>query len=515
MNKTEKQFKKDFESKIEKTDINLTFDTTQLAPNVKRVVYKSRNYKKPIIITVSVLAGLAVNIALIAPIAAMFFKIDENSVQKKKKRLSFNEIALALSNSFKKLNTITYPELDEPQKAEISEEERSAYNNFSNLTYHALVNTSKKDNMSYSAVGLYSNLNELEFATSRVDLTERFNNLLGLTEAERKTFYRKIMYANSYVNKDSDSENSTQIKNAAFFNNEFPCSQAYVNYLTGLYCEAYQLNFQTQANKIVEWVGEAVGDSNFINPDFLEIDEETELFLMSTLFFKNQWSEKYVKDKNSKDKFYLANGNDVIATFMKHSYMIDKYYDYGSYISFKDYYKCGNSITYLVPKSIEDNIYELTASADIFTEDESKAVGGEVLDELGNVMYETSINVNLESPKFTSQADINFKPALSSLGFSDMFDPDNDSFRKAFTIADEAPYNSYLQNVKQRNQVDFSEDGTTVKSISFASVGLKATSAAQPSMDVLEVKLNQPFIYIIRDCNDNPIFVGHLDNPTL
>ena len=515
MNKTEKQFKKDFESKIEKTDINLTFDTTQLAPNVKRVVYKSRNYKKPIIITVSVLAGLAVNIALIAPIAAMFLKIDENSVQKKKKRLSFNEIALALSNSFKKLNTVSYPELDEPQKAEISEEERNAYNNFSNLTYHALVNTSKKDNMSYSPIGLYSNLNELEYATSRENLTERFNNLLGLTEAERKSFFRKIMYANSYVNKDSVSENSTQLKNAAFYNNEFPCSQAYVNYLTGLYCEAYQLDFKTQADKIVEWVGDAVGDSKFINPDFLEINEETELFLMSTLFFKNQWSEKYVKKNNLQDKFYLANGSDVTTTFMEHSYTIDQYYDYGSYISFEDYYKCGNSITYIVPKNIEDNIFELTSSADIFTEDDTKRVDATTYDEYGRVIYYKKIHVNLQTPKFNNSADIYFRPAISSLGFDDMFNPLYDSFRKAFDIPVDAPYYSYLQYVKQRNQVDFSEDGTIVKSLALAEVGLKAMSAEEIRVDELDVKLNQPFIYIIRDCNDNPIFVGHLDNPTL
>jgi serine protease inhibitor len=42
-----------------------------------------------------------------------------------------------------------------------------------------------------------------------------------------------------------------------------------------------------------------------------------------------------------------------------------------------------------------------------------------------------------------------------------------------------------------------------------------AGSAAPMKNDTLDVKLNQPFIYIIRDINGTPIFVGHVDNPTI
>ena len=31
--------------------------------------------------------------------------------------------------------------------------------------------------------------------------------------------------------------------------------------------------------------------------------------------------------------------------------------------------------------------------------------------------------------------------------------------------------------------------------------------------ETLDVKLNQPFIYIIRDVNNTPVFIGHVDNP--
>ena len=71
-----------------------------------------------------------------------------------------------------------------------------------------------------------------------------------------------------------------------------------------------------------------------------------------------------------------------------------------------------------------------------------------------------------------------------------------------------------MQKIKQRNEVDFSEDGTVVKSLSMAELGIKPLSSSTIRInEVLDIKLNQPFIYIIRDINKNPIFVGHVDNP--
>ena len=52
------------------------------------------------------------------------------------------------------------------------------------------------------------------------------------------------------------------------------------------------------------------------------------------------------------------------------------------------------------------------------------------------------------------------------------------------------------------------EDGTTIKSISFAEIeyGIKQFLG-------LEIKLDQPFIYIIRDKNKLPIFMGYIKEP--
>lgn len=495
MDEFKEQFKKDFE---ESSNTNLSFDTTQLEPNNVSDKHKARPRMKLIVASVAVVA--VVSLIVVGAFALGIFRTKE-SVKTSNRRYSLNEIRIAESNTFKKLNTVSYPDGNAPSPIRTTEEENKAYNNFSNLTYHSLVNTSKKDNMSYSVVGLYSIINEMTNATSREELKEKFNILLGLNESSRVTFYDKVMKANSFAS----DESTIQLKNSAFFNNEFNYNQEFVNGLTKLYCEAYQIDFETEANKMVEWVNQAVNSKGFIDDKFLEINDETQLYLFSTLYFKNAWANKYLSENNIKDDFYLTSDKTVKATYMNHSYLSQSYYDYGSYISVKDYYFSGRaSVTYLVPKKVEDNIFDLTKDVNIFEEKEENIVKNEGY---GHIM------VNLSTPKFTTKSDVDFQKCLDNLGFGDIYNPNIDSFKNAFDDVKLEDYNIYIQKIRQKNEVEFNEDGSIVKSITMASFG--AGSAAPMKNDTLDVKLNQPFIYIIRDINGTPIFVGHVDNPTI
>ena len=506
MNETEEQFKKDFEAS-QKTD--LSFDKSQLVTNAPNVRHRMSTGKKVAIILSCSFAGLLV-ILIGVPLAVLIGASlrTDSSVKEYTKKYSMNEVKIAESNTFKSLNNVLYPDKKAPERSTITSAEKEAYDNFASKTYHALVDTSKQDNMSYNAIGLYSNLNDLEYAATAVNTKELLNDLLGLDEAGRINFYNKMMLANSYAY----DNNSIQVKNSAFFSNKFDYNPDYVGYLSQLYCEAYELDFMKAADKMVEWVNEAVNEKGFIDKNFLDLNEETCLYLFSTLYFKNAWSHKYLKANNLKDDFYLSADNTIKADYMRHSYFAEKYYDYGSYVSFKDYYAYGYaSITYLVPKSTDDSIYDLTKNVNIFSEDEEKAVRGKESE--FNPGYYNDIAINLQTPKFSLKAEVGFNKALESLGFTDMFDRNINTFGDAFTDESTLGYNMYLQKIKQKNEVAFNEDGTVVKSVSMGAMG-GAMSADPMEHDTLDVKLNQPFIYIIRDINDTPIFVGHVDDPT-
>lgn len=492
MKKLKEQFKKDFE---QANNVELSFDVTQLESNQPHIRHRMRPLHKGLIFAS---AGLALALVVAAiPLSVMMFTPKSDSVKLARRRYSVNGIEIAKSNTFERLNDVQYPNLNHPLLSDISEEENNAYSNFTNLTYHSLVDTSKEDNMSYCAVGLYSVLNEMTASVSRDDLKDRLNNLLGLDETNRVAFYEKIMKANSFV----DENATTQIKNAAFFTNSLDYSPSYVDYLTSLYCEAYQLDFKTNANKMVEWVNKAVNDDHFIDKEFLGLRPDTVLYLFSTLYFKSAWGNKYLSSDNVNDDFFLNDGGKVTTKYMKHSYFTNQYYDYDSYISFKDYYCDMSSVTYIIPKKTEDDIFTLTKDINIFQENEDNIV----------LPKDHHITVNLQTPKFKNNASIDFRLCLENLGFGDMYDDNYDSFHGAFNPETTNNINIYLQTLKQKNQVEFNEDGTIVKSVTMAAEGGKGGPWREA--DTLDVKLNQPFIYIIRDANNTPIFVGHIDNP--
>lgn len=495
MKHIKQRFIADFEQSCPDT---LSFDVTQLPKNVKKPRFHMRKKVKRAIIGTIIGVSVASVLVLVAIPLSTMLQVT-SSVKVDRRNYSINEIKIAESNTFKKLNDISYPNLANPKRFSPLESEKTAYYNFANQTYHALANASNLTNLSYSPIGLYSVMNEMVGAVSNDDLKLRLESLLGLDEAGRQNFYRKLLWGNSFATDDA----TIQQRNAAFFNYLYDYSPDYVNYLTSLYCEAYQIDFDRETSKMTEWINKAVHADGYVNDQFFGIDDETALFLFSTLYFKNAWTNKYLTDKNVNDNFYLEDGTIIQTDYMRHSYTSSGYYDYGDYISFKDYYVRGSSVTYLVPKSTEDNIYSLTKDVNIFEEDEDRRVTPSI--------YST-IMINLKTPKFRNKGDVNFKSCLISLGFEDMFDRSVDSFHNAFTGEKAEDRLFYLQNILQRNEVEFNEDGSTVRSLTMGSFG-GAMSSGPAASDTLDIELNQPFIYIIRDYNNNPIFVGHVDNP--
>ena len=496
--------KQEFKNDLEKNlPLKEEFDHKKLPPLKTRKRMKTPY--KILIISGSILTGVILTLAPFAIIlGANGFFDGTTSVKTYSKKYSVNQIKIAENNSFIKLNDVAYPENTLPEKYQFSEDEINAYNNF---CYNFYKNTlDKKDNFSLGMINSYSIMNELFGAVSSNTTKEKFDEILGLNMEERTNFYQHMMNANSYAVDDC----TTQLKNSAFFTNEHKINPDYISLLNNIYCEAYQLDIHQEVNKMVSWANQALNDSNYINKDFFEIDEETVLVYMSTLYFKNMWNDKYLESNNFIDDFYLSNGETLKTTYMKHSYFIDHYYDYGDYISFSDYYlnkRC--SITYIVPKSNKDNIYDLTKTANIFKDNEENII--ENIKTYGDYQEKDLINVKLTTPKIKLDYQINLKDTLCQLGLEDIFNRDIDTFRNAFIDAP-SNHNFYLQKIKQKNQTEFNEDGTIVKSLAVA-MGGESKSSNPFEMDTLEVNLNQPFIYIIKDVNDMPIYVGHVDHP--
>ena len=461
---------------------------------------------------IAIFSGALVSAAAVALVVILPLSLMNNGVSSANKnyeeRTTFNmdkkafsaiDINIANMNT---LNDISYPLNQEI--VPYTNLEKDAYINF---VYEFAKASNYK---SFSPISLYSVLYALKGGISDEELYNKMDVLLG-NEINQNSFYKKLIANNFGVYQNG----TTQIHNGAFFNNanpDYTYNPNYINYLNTCYFEAYELNFNTSANKIVEWVNESLQSDGFIDESFLEMQDDTALYLMSTMLFDHHWLYKYISDNNIVDKFYLSNGTTIDATYMKHDYCIDNYYLYDKYVSFIDRYENGYTINYLVPRSVNDNILDVIKDKNFLIEDENNIV------EPGKygVVY-----VDLETPKFDQKIENKFNDALVTLGFGKMFDDNYDTLGNCFIDTYDS-YNAYLQNVKQKNEMKFNEDGSLLKTVVEVEMGYGGSAepsipgeedAADDPNRYLNVKLNQPFVYIIKDASNLPIFVGYMENP--
>ena len=118
------------------------------------------------------------------------------------------------------------------------------------------------------------------------------------------------------------------------------------------------------------------------------------------------------------------------------------------------------------------------------------------------------VYITLSVPKFKIENEIDFIPILENLGLGKIFNENFSTLKNPFIVKE--GYKYYLNAVIQKNSIELNEDGTIIKSISYADMN---GDGSPNKGSGYEINLNQPFIYIIKDRNKLPIFIGYLKKP--
>lgn len=412
-----------------------------------------------------------------------------------KKQYTQSELALISNDSFVSLNRINFPNLNK-ETYNVKKEYIDSILNFSFDIYKRI---DKTKNMFFSPMGLYSVLSIVSLACNIPEINNVFDQVLYQTKEERNNNYADFYKSNYFVNEDG----TVQFYNGVFSTNKYEANHDFISLLTKYYCEAYSMNFYNDqdVNKMLEWIDKRVQSEKFLNKKDLEIDETTAMFIINTLYFNNKWANSFATSKTKEGPFYLNNNEQIQTNYMHHSYL-GLAYDYGTYLSVYDYYKNGYSVQYLISKDHKDNIFELLGDYNFLIEDENKRILSSE--------NEDYLIINLDVPKFKNECLINFNDILIELGLDIIFDENSHSLDGAFSNLP-IDYSTYLSYVKQKNIVSFSEDGTEIKSTTYAMVG--NMSSAPIYRDTINVTLDNPFIYIIYDENHIPLYIGNLNNP--
>lgn len=232
-------------------------------------------------------------------------------------------------------------------------------------------------------------------------------------------------------------------------------------------------------------------------PQILDvIPENSVMYLVNALAFKDKWLNKYSKNSIKNGKFTFENGETADVEYM---YSVEeKYLKLDNARGFIKYYKNDKyAFAVLLPN-------KNTSVSDMLN-----TLDGEKI----SSVLSSPINCNVEAaiPKFESSYSVELSNALKRMGMSDAFDSNNADFGKLGACEEG---NVYINRILHKSFISVDKKGSKVA----ASTAVEQTYDISSSNDEMiidkRVYLDRPFLYMIIDCETNvPLFIGTMMNP--
>lgn len=393
---------------------------------------------------------------------------------KKRETIELKNLQFKDNDNFSTLSQVNYPSLNY-EVGSIDNDMIAEINHFSYKLIKKIFTV--QDNQLFAPLSLYMALSMLVEGTSSTTSAE-LENLLG-QKREKLTKQLKLIYENNYY---SNQNGRVYLANSLWLKKGLKINSEYLNFIKdNFYAQSYEIDFtkRKEKDKIIKWINYYTENVLKLDRNNYQIEDNLALLLLNTIYFDNKWLIVYDKEKTVEDTFYLDKNNTKMVEYMNHQ-ISTLYKKTSEYVVVMDYFENNNTITYIMPTIPFDKLCSKDFTS--FTND--------------LVMVE----VNLSVPKFDYSKEYNLNEALKSLGVRKIFE--KDSLNK---IGENLSVNYIKQNVG----IKLSESGA--KAAAVTSIGIMKSSLV---VDPITIKLDRPFLYLIKDANNVLLFVGILNYPT-
>lgn len=301
-----------------------------------------------------------------------------------------------------------------------------------------------------------------------------------------------INLSNFDVDKRSDikfhNANSLWIQKGLQLNAEY--LKANKEYYNGSsYFEDFQSNPELARKNINSWVEENTNDkiTNLLKPS--SISNSTRLVLVNALYFKGSWDKQFKEKYNTQSNFQTGKKEFQERTFMNTE--INSWYYEDKYAEIIDIpYSDGKfSLMIILPKQYK----------------RLKKIEKKLNNEYYNI-YSTNKKrkrIKLSLPKFEIETDIDLNNTLISMGIKDAFNSSADF--SGITTQEKL----YISKVLHKAKIIVNEEGT--EAAAATAVVMRKTAILA---EAVEFNVNKPFIYILRNNENNCIyFMGKIIDP--
>ena len=246
-------------------------------------------------------------------------------------------------------------------------------------------------------------------------------------------------------------------------------------------------------NKLRDWTNEHTGNLLTEQASGLKLDPATVLALVSTIYYRASWSDKFSSSATTQDVFHAPDG-DVTADFM-HSSDLNTVY-YGDGFSAIGLSMENSGQMWLLKPDEGVDAAELLQNED--------ALGFLLAN--GGWSQTQRATVNLSLPKFDISSDLDIQDTLAQLGMTDVMDDEKSDFTP-LTTADSA---LELTQAKHAARVKIDEDGCEAAAYTMLDIEAKAMLGPEEEIDFT---LDKPFVFAITGIDGLPLFVGLVNQP--
>jgi serpin B len=262
-----------------------------------------------------------------------------------------------------------------------------------------------------------------------------------------------------------------------------------MNYGAGLRLLDFRGQPEPSRETINEWVSEETEEriQDLLPPGV--IDTLTRLVLVNAIYFNATWANQFEERDTQEGTFDLLDGSEVRVPLMNQE-------AYFGYYRSEDF-----QVVELPYQGWELSMVILLPDEDQFEAFESGLDARTLEDAVARLQH---TNLNLTMPKFTYESEFMLSPALRELGMQDAFTEMQADFSGMDGTRD-----LYLKEVLHKAFVSVDEEGTEAAAATAVVVGITSMPP-----EAVEVEIDRPFIYLIRDIETNTIlFLGRVLNP--
>jgi len=214
------------------------------------------------------------------------------------------------------------------------------------------------------------------------------------------------------------------------------------------------------------------------------------LVLTNAIYFNAAWAEPFNEDATQEGTFYLLDGSEMTVPMMRQTESFGYAEGDGYRAVALPYDGREFSMVILLPDSGQFDAFETALDAE------------QVDGIIGSLGYR---QVSLSMPRFEFDSSFSLQEALSVMGMPIAFSTSAD-----FSGMTDNPERLFISDVVHKAFVSVDEEGTEAAAATAVIVG----ATAMPPSETVEVTIDRPFIFLIRDIETGAIlFVGRTLNP--